>query len=205
MKNGKPLKILFIRHAETDYKDIGDRDNCDGNLTENGEKQCDVLGERLKDTPVDGYISSSLLRAFKTAAGVCRTKADKPPIEICPEIIECGCTEGYYGCSLEYLEKYYENARMLKNLFGGEKYDFPCVSIEDNALRAKKLVAYIKENYFFGQCVAVFSHHGMLEYLIPAALGAQEKQFSLSLANISVTQVDIYEDGSTELIPDTEK
>ncbi len=99
MDNSEVLSILFVRHAQTNYKDIGDRDNCDGDLTEEGEAQCGLLGERLKDMPIDGYISSSLLRAFKTAVGVCKAKEGQPIIEICPEIIECGCTQGYYGCT----------------------------------------------------------------------------------------------------------
>lgn len=189
------LKILFIRHAQTDYKDIGDRDNCDGDLTELGEKQCELLGERIKALPIDGYISSSLLRAFKTAMGACNAKKDEPLIEICPEIIECGCTEGYYGCSEEYLKKHYKNAKMLKNLFGTGKYEFACQTAEENNLRAKKFIDYILENYTYGQRVAVFSHHGMLEYLISAALGLDAKAFSFSFENTSATEVEIREDG----------
>lgn len=193
------LQILFIRHAQTNYSDIGDRDNCDGDLTEIGEKQCDILGERLKALPIDAYISSSLLRAFKTATGVCRAKGDKPLLYICPEIIECGCTEGYYGCSEEYLKKFYNNTEMLGSLYSPEKHEFPCQTDEDNKVRARKFIDYITKNYTYGQRVAVFSHYGMLEYLIPTALGIEPKQFSLSFENISVTEVDIAEDGTRTL------
>ena len=110
------LRILFIRHAETDYGDIGDRDNCDGELTAKGEEQCDILGEKLKNEKIDGFISSSLLRAFKTATGVCRAIEDKPVLEICPELIECGCTPGYFGCGEEYLRRYYGNTKMCESL-----------------------------------------------------------------------------------------
>ena len=88
MKNKDLLEIIFIRHAETNYTDIGDRDNCDGELTEFGEKQCDILGEKLKDVQIDGFITSSLLRAFKTATGVCKAKGNNPVLHICPELIE---------------------------------------------------------------------------------------------------------------------
>ncbi|MBQ8183457.1 MAG: histidine phosphatase family protein [Clostridia bacterium] len=199
MENYDSLEILFIRHAQTDYTDIGDRDPSDGELTEVGEKQCNLLGEKLKDVKIDGYISSSLLRAFKTAVGVCKAKADEPVIEICPEIIECGCTPGYYGCSEEYLNKYYKNTKMCKNLFGNKKYEFGCESVEDNNRRAQKLIDYIRDNYTFGQRVAVFSHHGMLEYLIPTALGIKTRDFFFALDNISVTQVDICKDGNRVL------
>lgn len=199
MKNKDAIEILFIRHAETDYNDWTGRDPSDGELTPNGEKQCNLLGERLKNVEIDGYISSSLLRAFKTAAGVCRAKEDKPTIEICPEIIECGCTPGYYGCTEEYLFRIYEKTRMCKKLFGGKEYSFGCESIEDNNARAQKLVDYITENYSFGDRVAVFSHHGMLEYLIPTALGIKTRDFYFSLDNISITAVDICRDGKRVL------
>ena len=109
MEKHDSLQIIFIRHAETDYGDIGDRDPSDGELTAKGEQQCIELGEKLKDLPIDAYITSSLLRSFKTAVGVCKAKSDMPLLQICPELIECGCTLGYYGCSEEYLNKYYKN------------------------------------------------------------------------------------------------
>ena len=99
MENYGSLRILFIRHAETNYDDWKGRDPSDGELTAFGEEQCNILGEKLKDTKIDAFISSSLLRAFKTATGVCKAQGNEPLLEICPEIIECGCTPGYYGCS----------------------------------------------------------------------------------------------------------
>ena len=48
MKNKDILEIFFVRHAETEYTNIGDRDNCDGELTEKGEMQCVELGKNLK-------------------------------------------------------------------------------------------------------------------------------------------------------------
>lgn len=199
MENKDVLEILFIRHAETNYDDWEGRDPSDGELTAKGELQCAQLGERLKDLPIDGYISSSLLRAFKTATGVCRAKEDNPLLEICPEIIECGCTPGYYGCSADYLTRYYDNARMCPNLFGDTEYVFGCEAIEDNNLRARKLLDYIQKKYTFGDRVAVFSHHGMLEYLIPTALGIKTRDFFFSLDNISVTAVDICRNGNRVL------
>lgn len=193
------LKILFIRHAETDYADIGDRDNCDGELTAWGEKQCDMLGEKLKDEKIDGFITSSLLRAFKTATGACRAREDKPVLEICPELIECGCTPGYYGCSEEYLRRYYANTQMCESLFGTGKYTFGCEAFEDNVERAQRVVEYIKNRFTFGETVAVFSHHGMLEYLIPTALGVKPHVFRFSLDNISVTCVEYCRDGNCVL------
>ncbi len=199
MKNHNSLQILFIRHAETNYNDIGDRDPSDGELTPNGELQCVDLGEKLKDLPIKAYITSSLLRSFKTAAGVCNAKPDKPLLEICPELVECGCTPGYYGCSEEYLQKYYKNTKMCEKLFGTENYDFGCEAFEDNVIRAQKVISYIKNRFSYGDRVAIFSHHGFLEYLIPTALGVKPHIFRFSLDNVSVTVVEFCRDGNAVL------
>lgn len=199
MEKHDTLQILFIRHAETDYKDIGDRDPSDGELTAKGERQCVELGEMLKDLPIDGFFTSSLLRAFKTAAGVCNAKSDRPLLEILPELVECGCTPGYYGCSKEYLSRFYGNIEMGDKLFGTEKYDFGCEAFEDNVTRAEKFISYIRKRFTFGERVAVFSHHGFLEYLIPTALGVKPHVFRFSLDNVSITVVEFCRDGNVVL------
>ena len=199
MENKDILEIIFIRHAETEYTNIGDRDNCDGELTQYGEEQCRILGEKLKETPIDAYITSSLLRAFKTATGVCKAKEDEPLLEICPELIECGCTPGYFGCSEEYLNKYYKNTRMCESLYEKEKHDFPCEGKEVNDIRAKKVIDYLKNRFTFGERVAVFSHHGFLEHLIPTALGVEPHVFRFALDNISMTVVQFCRDGNIVL------
>lgn len=199
MENKENMEIIFIRHAETDYDDWAGRDPSDGELTARGEEQCNELGEKLRDLPIDAYISSSLLRAFKTATGVCRAKGDEPLLEICPELIECGCTPGYFGCSEEYLNRYYENTRLCESLYGKGKHDFPCATKEDNDIRAQKVIDYIKKRFTFGERVAVFSHHGMLEHLIPTALGVEPHLFRFALDNVSMTAVSFERDGNVVL------
>ena len=200
MEKNDYLEILFIRHADTQYDQIEDRDNCDGNLTAKGEQQCLDLGQRLLDTPIDAYLTSSLIRAFKTAAGVCKVKPDAPLLEICPELIECGCTPGYYGCSEEYLKPYYANAKMCETKFyGTETYDFACATLEENTLRAKKILNYLKNRFTYGQRIAVFCHHGILEHLIPVALGLEQWDFKLAFANTSISVIAYGEDGSCTL------
>ena len=199
MEKHDTLQILFIRHAETNYTDIADRDPSDGELTRYGEQQCRELGIKLKDITIDAYFTSSLLRSFKTAVGVCNAKADKPLLHICPELVECGCTPGYYGCSEAYLQKYYQNTKMCEKLFGTENYEFGCEAFEDNFMRAEKVISFIKNNFTFGDRVAVFSHHGFLEYLIPTALGVKPHTFRFALDNISVSAVDFCRDGNAVL------
>ena len=61
-------------------------------------------------------------------------------------------------------------------------------------IRAEKVISYIKNRFTFGDRVAIFSHHGFLEYLIPTALGVKPHAFRFSLDNISVTAVDFCRD-----------
>ena len=58
---------------------------------------------------------------------------------------------------------------------------------------------YIKNRFSYGDRVAVFSHHGFLEYLIPTALGVKPHIFRFSLDNVSVTVVEFCRDGNTVL------
>lgn len=195
MEKKDSLEFVFIRHAETQYDEYGDRDVCDGKLTAKGEQQCVELGKRLKGLPIDAYITSSLLRAFKTAAGVCNAKEDVPVLEICPELIECDSTAGYYGCSVEYLKGYYSKAKMCDTkLYGTEDYDFSSTT-EDAPLRAAKVMDYLKSRFTFGDRVAVFSHNGILQELIPTALGVECGKFKLFLNNTSITVVEYLRDG----------
>ena len=189
------LELIIIRHAETQYDNCGDRDGCDGDLTELGENQCLDLGEKLKDLDIDAYITSPLLRAFKTAIGVCNAKLDKPILQIMPEIIECGVPVGYYGCSEEYLQKYYAKTQMCKNLFETEQYDFATKYACDNKLRAKKVIEYIKKTYSFGNRVVLFSHNGFCQYLIREALNIAEHTFDIEIKNTGIIKLECYRSG----------
>lgn len=190
------LKLIFIRHAKPNYDDCGDRDISDGDLDETGIAQCVSLGQRFKDIPVDAFFSSSLLRAYRTAAAICREKEDQPQIEICPEVMECGTTRGYYGCSAEYLRRYYPNAKMCDTkIFGTEEYEFGCITEEENRLRAEKFVDYLKNRFTYGQCAVVVCHYAISEHLVAAALGIKERDFHFAFTYTSATMVEIFPEG----------
>ena len=199
MENHDYLELIIIRHAETQYDNAGDRDGCDGDLTERGEKQCVDLGKRLKDLDIDAYITSPLLRAFKTAAGVCNAKPEKPLLQIMPEIIECGVPVGYYGCSEEYLKKYYSNAQMCNSLFDTEQYEFATKYACDNALRAKKVIEYIKKTYTYGNRVVLFTHEGFCQYLIREALNIENQTFDFAIDNTALTEIEFHRSGKIVL------
>ena len=88
---------------------------------------------------------------------------------------------------------------MCEKLYGTESYEFGCEAFEDNIIRAEKVISYIKNRFSFGERVAVFSHHGFLEYLIPTALGVKPHIFRFSLDNISINVVELCRDGNAVL------
>ena len=189
------LELIIIRHAETQYDNAGDRDGCDGDLTGRGEEQCVELGVKLKNVEIDGYFTSSLLRAFKTAAGVCKAKPDRPLLQIMPELIECGVPVGYYGCSAAYLQKHYSNAEMCENLFGTAEYAFGTKYAYNNELRAQKIIGYIKKTYTYGDRVVLFTHDGFSQYLIRTARNIEKQTFDFELNNTSLTTIGFLRNG----------
>ena len=60
------MKIIFVRHAEPDYKN--------NTLTENGFKEVASLGNHYSDDDFDYVYSSPLNRALLTAKGVIKSK-----------------------------------------------------------------------------------------------------------------------------------
>lgn len=189
------LELIIVRHAETQYDKAGDRDGCDGDLTKLGEKQCIGLGQRLRDLDIDAYITSPLVRAFKTAAAVCDKKPDKPVLQIMPELIECGVPVGYYGCDEAYLKKYYANIQMCENLFGTLEYKFRTKYDCDNDLRARKVIEYISKKYVYGNRIVLFSHNGFCQYLIRAALNIDKQTFDIELENTALTIIEFSRSG----------
>lgn len=74
-----------------------------------------------------------------------------------------------------------------------------CCFLNSVPIRAEKVISYIKNRFSFGDCVAVFSHHGFLEYLIPTALGVKPYIFRFAIKNVSVTVVEFCRDRNVVL------
>lgn len=189
------LELIIVRHAETQYDNAGDRDGCDGDLTEKGVEQSIGLGERLKELSIDAYITSPLLRAFRTAAAVLNAKPDKPALQIMPELIECGVPVGYYGCGEAYLKKYYPNTKMCEKLFSTREYEFRTKYCCDNDLRAHKIIEYIKRTYAYGNRIVLFSHNGFCRYLVRAALNIENQTFDFEFDNTALTIIRFFRNG----------
>lgn len=76
-------------------------------------------------------------------------------IVIMPELMETYIDNGYYGCSEQYLQKYYSNTKMCEILLGDKEYNFKNNNESDFVAIAKKVIDYIKNKYTFGKRVCI--------------------------------------------------
>ena len=60
-------KVYFVRHAESEWNVKSVRQVGSAPITEKGQDQASLVGERFKDTPIDVVITSTMTRAKETA------------------------------------------------------------------------------------------------------------------------------------------
>lgn len=80
-------KILLVRHCQA----MGNRNKCfqgltDTDISEDGQKQLDLLSARLRNTVFDAVYSSPLKRAYLTAQAMVRFHPK--PVTVLPDLIE---------------------------------------------------------------------------------------------------------------------
>lgn len=200
VENIEKLEIFYVRHADTSGASCGDRDKCDIDLSELGEIQAKLVGERFAGRQFDAVFSSPLVRVVKTAAAVAEKLSDKPEIEIMPELVECGTTYGYLGQNPDYLKKYYDNLTLCKDrIYSDENGFFSTDSDEENYKRAKSVINYFRKRFTYGQKIIVFSHGSFGNSLLPASVDAGVIEFILSINNTSVSKIKYTTDGKERI------
>lgn len=191
------LEIFYIRHAETNPSVLESSSTCDVGLSETGEKQLILLGERFAGKTFDAVFSSPLVRAVKTAAAVLNRLDDPPLLEIMPEIIENGSLQGFAGIDMDILKKHYGNIKLCPDKVC--KNGFRDLEDEDNDARAREVIAYLKSRFTYGQRVAVFAHGSFGNHFIPAAVEMGAGNYILSINNTSVTKIKYTPDGKQRI------
>lgn len=190
------FEIYYVRHADTHGAGCGDRDKCDVDITELGEKQIELISKRLEGMKFDAVFSSPLVRCIKTAAGVCKRLDGHPEIEIMPELIERGSTENYAGCSISYLSQYYDRLKECEDIaFGEARGVFPNVTKSEAMERGRALAKYFCDRFTYGQKIIVFSHACFGNSFIPSAVGIREEDFIMTLMNTSLSKIKFTPDG----------
>lgn len=199
MEKTAKFEIVIIRHGDTVGSTSEERDACDVCLTELGEMQAELLGERLSAGSFDAIFSSPLVRTVQTAAAAAKKQEGQSVIELVPEIAELGTTFGYNFCSVEYLRKYYDNLKLCPDDFCSNRaMGFSDTSDDDSAIRAKRCVEYFRERFTYGERIAVFTHGAFTDYFLRAALGC-EKSFMFSMNNTAVSKLKYTSDGRLRL------
>lgn len=61
------MKIYFVRHGEAVSNKMKTRQGSEEPLSEEGRRQAHIVAKRLKNIPIDLFISSTLVRARETA------------------------------------------------------------------------------------------------------------------------------------------
>lgn len=189
------FEIFYIRHGDTTGSPCEDRDECDINLSGLGLQQAELLGERFSGAHFDAVFSSPLVRAVRTAAAVCNRLNNHPEIELLPQIIENGTTRGYFGESVEYLNKYYDNLKYNN--------DLPLmpdnVTDDDNDKRARAVIDYFRQRFTYGQKIIVFAHGSFGNHFIPQAVEMGKGNYIFSINNTSVTKIKYTPDGKQRI------
>lgn len=168
-------KVLVIRHCEA----AGNTNrvfqgHTDSPISENGQKQLDLLKIRCRNLPIDVIYTSPLQRAYATAEAV--NVFHQAPIRVCDGLIEIngGVWEGKKWADLP--ELYPDEARkwnMEPENFSPENGE-PMRSVYDRMRRS--VLEIVRENP--GKNICVTSHGCAIRNLLCWAMGKPIEQLN---------------------------
>ena len=191
----KKAKLVLLRHGQTEYnKQRLMTGHTDVPLTKDGEAQARTAGVLIKGISFDKAYSSSLSRAFNTAALALKTAGQDLPVEKRREIIESDAGE-FAGRNLD------TDPEIIKF---GRIYDVPMPGGESD----KQVVARVQKFYdeevtprlARGENVLVVAHSGVVRAfdivlgLVPAPADGTERPPRPRVPNAGPA-VHEYEDG----------
>ena len=196
MSTPDKFELFYIRHADTSGGSVTGKCKCDIDISALGEEQLVLLAERFRNKEFDAVLCSPLIRCVKTAAAICNSLNNKPYIEIMPELIENGTMPEYTGPDIEYLSRYYGKIKIcddtLINIIKNK-------TDRQNDLRAKRVIAYVRKRFNYGQKILVVCHGSFGNHFIPAAAKMKKGKYILSISNTSVSKIKYSNDGKIRL------
>ena len=199
IRHGQSLGNLPCTNGQTD----AERD--DPKLSEDGEKQAALLGERFHGEALDTLISSPLLRAVATAHAVAVRQPSNGArhVELLHDLFEVGTRSDYPGICFSELSRIYPCA-IEQTVFPSPAGGGKCLGCDetdsDTMCRASRIVAYIRRRFPGDEKVMLVAHGTLNQCLINAALGYSEKQsFIFCQANTGVTKIRYFDDGRVRL------
>lgn len=203
------LELYLIRHGQSvtnaaDEREIEAMPYCmreDPVLSETGEIQARLLGERFAQTELDAVYSSCLIRAVQTANGILTLQQNEKPLFVDPVFSETRLPSHYRGTSIERLREFCANAvpRPGADFSGGLIEGNENDTDADIQKRAERALNTILSLHGGGEKVAVVLHAGFLTHMVFYLLGFKEKlpdDVDISFRNTSVTKIVFYKKGT---------
>lgn len=186
------MHLYLIRHAESIANAFGVvQGHGDYPLTELGKQQAQLLGEWMKNIPLQAIYSSDLSRAYETATAI--SKHHHIQVKKWPLIREIylGSFEGM--TKEEIISKFPQliNESILTSEMGGAE------SILSITSRCKKTVQFLMENHIDDH-VALVSHGGFISILLTYFMLSQSWesiQRPFIIHNTGVSKVHINKKG----------
>ena len=174
------MEIFITRHGESDPS----FPEPDLPLTEKGEEQARLLGERMKNEKIDYFYSSPLVRAVRTASYTAEKFGGE--IRILPLLFEVGTPPDFVSKSEEEMKEIYPYVSFPM----GEKTS-PCEETDEESFeRAKKAIEYIVTHHKENDTVFIAAHGTFNNLLTLAALGFPNREnFNFSQDNTGLTLI----------------
>jgi probable phosphoglycerate mutase len=188
MKEGV-LRILLVRHGETDWNKAGRfQGRTNVGLNEKGKAQAKALGVALRQEPLKAIYSSPISRAVETARAI--NRSHKVPLVRHEGLMEMdlGDFEGLLGTDLnkehpEFLRKWREDPTSVRMPHGE--------ALQEVQERAWAVVQEIVETHHEGT-VLLCAHNFVIRTILCKVLGmpmSDFRRFRLSVGAISIIEM----------------
>lgn len=177
------VNLYLIRHG----RQSSNLCNFDGDLSEEGRIQTELLTQRLKHYNIDALYSSNLLRAKQTAEVINATLGLKHEIREELREISFGLLEGN---SNEYNSEHFRDFKIEQQKL---LEDIPYPEGENGTFVYERAMPVIQEIVQSGKGnIAVVTHGGTIRVLLAALFGRNQARrflFGVSLEDTSITQL----------------
>lgn len=181
------MKIYFVRHGETDWNDAGlIQGQIDNPLNEKGRRQAEEVANGLGDVEPTKIYSSHLDRARETMDII--KKVNEWQGEV---LIDKRFQERDFG---EFEGQYADEYKTKKDFSGYPKY-------EDNEgfeERIKEVISDIVRVSDDSDVIVVATHSHVMKSIL--VMNSEGYDYYYHLPNTAVTEYEVGEDGSLELI-----
>jgi probable phosphoglycerate mutase len=185
--------ILLVRHGESaPAREDRPFPMVDGHgdppLADEGEREAELVGDRLAVEPIEAVYVSGLRRTVQTAAPLAKRLGLTPAVEPGLREVKLGDWEG--GA---FRIRVAENHEIAQRMWASQRWDaIPnAESTEDLAARVRASIERIAAAHP-DQRVAVFTHGGVIGQLVAMATGSQPFAF-IAADNASITQLVVVE------------